>query len=284
MALKLRPGEIVRAALRSVSDPAPTRLLLLKALDAVFNFLSFEAKIRVRSVPKAPYGFGLLHSARLAARLGVPRISALEFGVAGGNGLVALEDHARYVTRETGVEIAIYGLDSGAGLPPPVDYRDMPYAWEKGFYAMDLPKLQARLTRATLVIGDVRETTRRFGEADPAPIGFIAFDLDYYSSTVAALEILDIGHRFFLPRVFCYFDDVAGGPNFCYSEFTGELLAIREFNASHSDRKIAQLAGLRHNLGSLPTLWHEKMYVAHHFTHPQYNVPTHRGEDSLALR
>ena len=37
------------------------------------------------------YTWGLLHSAYLARSLGLPRISTIEFGVAGGNGLIALE-------------------------------------------------------------------------------------------------------------------------------------------------------------------------------------------------
>lgn len=276
--------DLARAGLRALSEPVPTRLLAVRALDALFDFLPYETKINLRSVARAHYGFGLLHAARLASRLGVRRISALEFGVAGGNGLLALEQHGERVTRETGVDVAIYGFDSAAGLPPPVDYRDMPYAWEAGFYAMDPDKLKARMRRASLIIGDVRETTRSFGSQDPPPIGFIAFDLDYYSSTIGAFDIFALDDRFFLPRVFCYFDDVAGGANFCYNEFTGELLAIAEFNAGHPERKIARLAGLRHNFGSVPARWQEQMYVAHHFTHPQYNVPAHHGEDQLGLR
>jgi hypothetical protein len=61
-------------------------------------------------------------------------------------------------------------------------------------------------------------------------------------------------------------------------------LAIKEFNDAHADVKIARLAGLRYNFGSLPAQWHEQMYVAHHFRHPQYNLPAHHGEDDLALR
>lgn len=279
-----RLGELLSNGYLALREPLPARFLVVRALDVLFDFLSYESKLTLRSVPRAHYGFGLLHAARLASRLGMSRISALEFGVAGGNGLVALEHHARRVRQETGVEIVTFGFDSGAGLPPPEDYRDLPYAWEAGFYAMDPEKLRARLGGTTLVLGDVRETTRHFADRDPPPIGFISFDLDYYSSTTAALEILGIDDRFLLPRIFCYFDDVAGGPNFCYNEFTGELLAIAEFNRAHTDRKVARLAGLRHNFNSLPARWHEQMYVAHLFTHALYNVPAHHGEDRLALR
>lgn len=279
--MKLR--QLIRAGLDSLSEPAPTRFLVLRALDTVFNFLSYDAKLRVRSVTRSQYGFGLLQAGRLATKLGIPKISAIEFGVAGGNGLLALEDHARHVTRETGVEIDIYGFDSGAGLPAPTDYRDMPYAWEQGFYAIDVEKLEERLRSAELIIGDVRDTVQRFGESNPAPIGFISFDLDYYSSTAAALRILDLPYENLLPRVFCYFDDVAGGASYCYNEFTGELLAINEFNRSHDDRKLANIAGLRHNFSTLPALWHEQMYVAHLFNHPHYNTPAHSGDQRLAL-
>ena len=105
-----------------------------------------------------------------------------------------------------------------------------------------------------------------------------------YSSTVSALEILGLPYANLLPRVFCYFDDVAGGPSYCYNEFTGELLAINEFNQSYADRKLARIAGLRHNFRSLPTLWHEQMFVAHLFRHPDYNTPAHLGDQRLALQ
>ena len=276
--------QLIRAGLDSLSEPAPTRILVVRALDSVFNFLSYEGKLGVRSITRSQYGFGLLQAGRLAARLGIPRISAIEFGVAGGNGLLALEDHARRVHRETGVEIDVYGFDSGSGLPPPDDYRDMPYAWEQGFYAMDEEKLRKRLSSAKLLIGDVRDTVQSFGDSNPAPIGFISFDLDYYSSTTAALRVLDLPFENLLPRVFCYFDDVAGGPAYCYNEFTGELLAINEFNQSHDDRKLARIAGLRHNFRTLPALWHEQTFVAHLFKHPQYNTPAHAGVEQLALQ
>ncbi|MHC4129678.1 MAG: hypothetical protein ACYSUA_16250, partial [Planctomycetota bacterium] len=41
------------------------------------------------------------------------RISALEFGVAGGNGLLALERAAMRLAEIFGVEIDVYGFDSG---------------------------------------------------------------------------------------------------------------------------------------------------------------------------
>ena len=65
------------------------------------------------------YTWAMLHAAYLAKTLGMPRISAIEFGVAGGNGLLALENAAELVEQEMGIEVDVYGFDTGAGLPPP---------------------------------------------------------------------------------------------------------------------------------------------------------------------
>ena len=62
--MKLR--QLIRAGLDSLSEPAPTRFLVLRALDTVFNFLSYDAKLRVRSVTRSQYGFGLLQAGSLA--------------------------------------------------------------------------------------------------------------------------------------------------------------------------------------------------------------------------
>lgn len=51
------------------------------------------------------------------------KISAIEFGVDGGNGLLAMENIAQEVEKEVPVEFEIYGFDTGSGLPEPIDYR-----------------------------------------------------------------------------------------------------------------------------------------------------------------
>jgi len=216
----------------------------------------------------------MLHAATLARKLGHQRISSIEFGVAGGNGLVAMERHAETVRAKTGVEVVIYGFDTGQGMPQPQDYRDLPYLWQPGYFPMDVEKLKARLKSARLIIGDVAETVRDFvTQENPPPIGFISFDLDYYSSTVAALRIFEADQRYFLPRVPCYFDDIVGDVDWAYNEFTGELLAIKEFNAAHDSIKVAPVNGLRFYGRRIPKSWHEQIFVAHLFTHPDYVKP-----------
>ena len=215
------------------------------------------------------YLWPVLHATHAAAALGIPRIAALEFGVAGGNGLLALEDAATTATSFSGTEVEIFGFDTGAGMPASADPRDSPWLIEPAYFTMDEAALRARLRRAQLVLGPVAETTPGWTGTDHAPIGFISFDLDYYSSTMAAFGVLEGDPEGLLPRVLCYFDDLFG---YGWTEFTGELEAIAEFNATHRDRKIAKIHGLRYELPhtEFHEQWHEKLYVVHVFDHPRY--------------
>ena len=80
-----------------------------------------------------------------------------------------------------GVQTDIYGFDVGEVLPRLLNYRDLPYAWQAGQFKMDIPKLEARLTSAKLVIGDVAETVVPFrADKEVASVGFVSFDLDFY--------------------------------------------------------------------------------------------------------
>jgi hypothetical protein len=216
------------------------------------------------------YLWPVLHAAHSARALGIPAISALEFGVAGGNGLLALERAAEAATELSGTQIEIYGFDTGTGMPASTDPRDAPWLVEPSLFAMDQDALRARLTSAQLVLGDVDETVPGWRAAGHPPIGFVAFDLDYYSSTMQAFRVLEGDVDGLLPRVPCYFDDLFG---YGWTDFTGERAAIDDFNAANADRKIAKIHGLRYELPpeEHPKSWHEALYVIHSFDHPRYN-------------
>lgn len=255
------------------AEPVPLRHQVLRVMDMAFNFLPYPAKINFRSIDRPHFGHCLLHAARLAAKLGHKRISAIEFGVAGGNGLVSLERHGAFVEKETGVGIDIYGFDTGEGLPAAVDYRDLPYLFDAGDFRMDLAALEARLQHAKLCIGPVAETVPGFCErVQPAPIGFISIDVDYYTATVPILKLFESDCRYLLPRVACFLDDMVGDLDWAFNDFTGELLAVHEFNSSHADIKIASVKGLRYAKGHIPQPWHEQVFLAHLFKHPQYGA------------
>lgn len=150
------------------------------------------------------YTWGVLQSAHLAAALKIPRISVLEFGVAGGNGLVSLELISADVEQLFGVGIDVYGFDAGSGLPAPLDHRDSPNLFQASAFPMDEQKLRARLTRAQLLLGDVGATVPKFIASNPAPVGFVAFDLDLYSSTAQALHTFEAPAEVLLPRVLLF--------------------------------------------------------------------------------
>jgi hypothetical protein len=206
------------------------------------------------------YLFGVLYAAEQAKREGWSAVSVIEFGVAEGDGLLTLQKHAAAVERDTGIEIHIYGFDRGKGLPQGTgDYRDHPDFWMPGDYPMDEPALRRQLTaRTTLVIGDLSATavTQRLA----APIGFVAVDLDLYSSTADALRILLRSDVQLLHRVALYFDDVDTVYN---HRFAGELLAIDEFNVNSKNVKIDQWRGLQSGRPFHDADWLRMMYLAH---------------------
>jgi hypothetical protein len=133
----------------------------------------------------------LTYAAHLAKAIGTNAISVVEFGVAGGVGLLTLEQAAERAEADFGLRIDVYGFDTGTGLPKPGDYRDCPNLYAEGTYAMDLEKLRGRLRRGRLVLGLVRDTVPQFLLSDPAPVAFLGFDLDLYSSTMDAFRLLD---------------------------------------------------------------------------------------------
>src|SRR5947209_9500700 len=154
------------------------------------------------------YLWPLLHATHAARALGLEAISALEFGVAGGNGLLAMERAAAVATELSGTRVEIFGFDTGTGMPTPADPRDAPWLIEPASLAMDVDALRACLNGSQLVLGPVAETAARWSADRHPPVGFVAFDLDYYSSTRDALTVLEGEARRLLPRVLCYCDDV----------------------------------------------------------------------------
>ena len=211
--------------------------------DSKNNKKSYHERLAVDEVSQPWYGYCVYYAAFFAKKLGFDKISVIEFGVAGGSGLLNLEYHAKQVEKEIGLKIEVYGFDNGEGLPEPLDHRDYPYFWKKGDFKLDRLSLESKLQNAKLVIGDVKDTIPEFFDKySPAPIAAMMMDLDFYSSTVEALKILEHEHEKYLPRIFCYFDDLFGTEFEVYNEFAGEWLAIKEFNDKHETKKISTRA------------------------------------------
>jgi hypothetical protein len=252
-----------------VLDPFPLRSIALRFMKR-FDLGSYSFRLQNGIVERPHYGYCLFNGAQLAKKLGYSRISVLEFGVAGGLGLLSLEYHAREIAQELEIDIDIYGFDTGKGLPPPLDYRDLPYHWKAGFFAMNVETLDSRLTKAKLVLGDINKTAQNFfADYEPAPVAAIMHDFDFYSSTAAALQMFDAPEQYFLPRVFCYFDDTIGSEIELYNDYTGERLAINEFNEAHQNKKIAVPYQLLNR--PIREVWHQQIFIYHDFGHSRYN-------------
>jgi hypothetical protein len=205
-----------------------------------------------------------------AKKLGYKAMTVVELGVAGGNGLTCLCWHRKEIQKELGIEIVVVGFDSGTGLPASTDPRDLPYHWSTGSFVMDRQALEERIAgQAQLVLGDISSTVTTWNPERGAPLGAVMFDLDYYSSTTAALAFLTKENV--LPRIWCYFDDVCGVPEEAHTDSIGEMQAIKEFNLK-PERRI-----LRDHIspalvfkGLSPEYWHQQIYLYHRFSHPEY--------------
>jgi hypothetical protein len=124
---------------------------------------------------------------------------------------------------------------------------------------MDVPALKAKLmARTTLVLGEIRETVQ--SQASPEALGFIAIDVDFYSSAVDTLRVLlrpDVPQA---PPGGVDFDDTDEHYN---HRWAGEPLAIDEFNAASVAVKIDRWRGIRTGRPFHEAHWLNAMYLAH---------------------
>ena len=194
----------------------------------------FQQYVSSNSHIRTHYAKAIGAAGELASIKGYDRISIIEFGVAAGEGLRLAEIYAMEVSQLFGINIDVYGFDSGIGLLTLHDYRDVHNHFAKGLFQTDVLKLKASLRNAHLVIGDICDTAKEFLSSDIAPIGAMLIDVDVYRPAVAILDMLLEDDKYFLPEVYLYFDDLANN-----WEFQGEALAIKEFNAKSVNAKIA---------------------------------------------
>jgi len=258
----------------------PLHVNLAAAIAKVFG--SYRTKVAFDLIVRPAYAFGMLKAADLASAAGIEKITVIEFGVAAGAGLLAMCRIAEETTRCTGVQFDIVGFDGGTGLPPPADYRDHPDLWIAGDYPM--PNRDALLNalpaNARIVFGPVAETVPRFVESFSAecPIGFVAMDVDYYSSARECLKVFEHADpNRYLHLTVIYFDDVMEETS---NSWCGELLAINEFNDAHDRRKIELNRPLRSQRILKNASWPDKIYLLHVLDHPTMQ-PNHSKRSSI---
>jgi hypothetical protein len=229
------------------------------------------------------YALGLQTACRYAQISEATGFTAIEFGVAGGNGLRELSAYAETISRERGLEIRVVGFDTGKGLPLNSDYRDAPWLWKSGDFPCEVERLQQSIPTSTeLVLGRVEETLPRWLSGGPhLPIGFVSVDVDYFSSSEAILRVFESAEvQSFLPFVSFYFDDMLR----CLTpRSTGEFAAVVEFNGSSAQRKLDRDDWLSEDRPFKERLWLKRMYSLCCFDHPALSRGNRDGVARLDL-
>jgi hypothetical protein len=252
--------------------PVPFRTLIVRKLLARWPIGSYATRLRASAFARPTYGWCMYHAAEEARNLGHKAMTVVEMGVAGGQGLLSLCQHRQEIQKVFGIEIVVVGFDTGKGLPATGDPRDLLYCWPPGSFEMDRDALEKRLGgQAQLVLGDVATTTAQWSADPQAPLGAIMFDLDFYTSTIAAFGLLTKQHV--LPRIWCYFDDISGYPDNAYTDRIGVREAIREFNLDPQRTLLNDHLSPAYTFrGMPPEAWYEQIFLYHRLSHPDYNT------------
>ena len=134
----------------------------------------------------------MLRAADVVKYCGKQSVTVIECIVASRLGLLNIIDMALMTKRETGIELRIFGFDTGQGLPVVQGYKDHPELWGIGDVGTeDRHSLTCVVRGRTETIwGDIANTIRRFTHSIESsfPLGFLSVDLDIYSATKAALH------------------------------------------------------------------------------------------------
>jgi hypothetical protein len=254
----------------------PLHLNLLSIPVALFG--SFRARVAFDLVVRQQNAYCILAGADLAKSLGIDEVTLIEFGVAGGAGLLNMCEIAKSVTKHTGVRFKIYGFDTGAGMPAPKSYRDHPELYQQGDFPMDFAKLRRALPEnCQLILGELSQTVGPFlaSMRPDAPLGFCSIDVDYYSSAVDALAVFSGAPENYLPRVLLYVDDIH---HESHNSWCGERLAIHEFNRSQPMRKAEAHVFMRTNRLFRNAAWIDHIMTLHVLDHPTRMGPGNRKQ------
>jgi hypothetical protein len=259
--------------------------LLIKALltNAIARRYAFEWAALFDSVRYPAYAVGLQTACKYAQLVGAAGFTAIEFGVAGGNGLIELSRYAPRLSQQTGMKITVIGFDAGSGLPTSSDFRDAPWLWNQGDFPCDTNRLRTLLPPDTeLVLGRIQDTLPRWLERKPTlPIGFISVDVDLYSATAAICDALGkVETSYLLPFVSFYFDDIL---RHLTPRCTGEFAALTEFNRKHADRQFDRDDWIAEGRPFGERLWLKRMYSLCCFDHPAIRGNRERVMERLDL-
>jgi hypothetical protein len=277
-----KPSIWRRIAVERLTEPL--HLNLLSSFVALFG--GWKAKTAFDLVLRPHNAYAILDASERSGYLNKPKLALCEFGVATGAGLMNMAFLAQRISKITGVEIRVFGFDTGCGMPDPIDYRDHPELYASGDFKMDQEALRARLPgNAELIIGNIRDSIPAFLVrlgAEGYKVGYVVIDVDYYSSTCDALTVFGGHPELYLPIVQVYLDDIQLQQ---HNPSAGELLAVDEFNAKSAMRKIYKDEFLENRRIFKRASWIHQMRSLHVLDHPERNrrTPGNRKLDNPYL-
>jgi len=242
-------------------------------LEQQFKEIAHNIREGKLDLGRRVYALTLAHSFYQALLCGYRKFTAVELGVATGNGLLDLCRATEYYSNRFDITVDIVGFDTGTGLPAIQDFRDHPEIWKSGDYSLGRGNLHNRLpANAQLILGNVADTVPRFCQQfQNSRLGFVSIDLDLYSSTVSAMPLFEMSADQYLPAVPVYVDDMNN--SITYNPWCGESLAIRNFNNRHELRKFEEKSAK----------WQiDNFHVLHVMDHPYRNGTIH-PPNSLAI-
>ena len=269
-----------RIFLERLSEPLHLNLISI----FIFLFGSYRLKCNFDLIIRQYHAYSLLEAADLAKQQGKKTVTVIEFGVANGAGLFNIQTIAKKIKKVTGISFNIYGFDTGKGMPVPKSYKDHPDLYSEGDFPMDFDKLHKALDQNTkLIIGNINETLSIFMKQsfENCPIAFISIDVDYYSSTIEALKVLELKPNQYLPRVLIYLDDLQDKS---HNSWCGEMAAVIEFSKKHKFRKIERHQFLRGYRIFKNARWIDHIFTAHILDHSARNtIPQKKPKNPVVL-
>ena len=237
------------------------------------RFDKFFDLIKNGTIPRANYALGILMAAHQAKELNYKKISIIELGCWNLEGLIDIENYIHDIKKFIDIDFKVYGFELGTGhIKEETDPRNRLYDLSGGNYTFKKKDNLKKLTISKLILGDVKDTVPKFleeGHLDDAPLGFIIFDLGFYSSAKNALQLLKSDSKRYLPRSIIYSDN-----NYFVLKNEADKAAFAEFNLE-GGKTISPIGELAEQLSLSWNKWiflGKRMYMLSDLKHEKYNI------------
>ena len=182
------------------------------------------------------------------SKTGLPIGNYFEFGVWNGDSLLIYRKVLRHLGLSTNPQWKMFGFDSFEGLPVPAVEEDRHrFSAEGSFKSRGVAYVESRMRESGIPSDRVQLHPGFFEESltnelkeqlGRPPVGFVNLDVDYFSSTIIALDwvedLLFDGSIVFMDDVFFY----NGHPG------KGQLKAVSQFNTTRDSAGLYQAFGL----------------------------------------